>query len=139
MGDSPSDVPILEIDGAAFDDFEGFQREFSRLLDDYVWQGNLDAFNDILRGGFGTPDGGWVLRWRCADRSRRVLGHVATVKRLEAILVTCHSSNRESVQRRLEDARRGVGATLFDEIVEIVRVHGPHGREPKGGVILELA
>ncbi|BCY11767.1 hypothetical protein L3i22_068550 [Actinoplanes sp. L3-i22] len=48
--------------GANFSDFDGFAREFSTLLCHYAWHGNLDAFNDILRGGFGTPEGGWVLR-----------------------------------------------------------------------------
>jgi len=30
-----------------------------QLLRDYTWRRNLDAFNDILGGGFGTPDNGW--------------------------------------------------------------------------------
>jgi len=45
------------IDGASFDDFEGFVREFSGKLNDFAWLGSLDAFNDILRGGCGTPEG----------------------------------------------------------------------------------
>src|SRR5688572_15252087 len=49
------DLQVLDIDGALFSDFEGFAGEFTRLLDDHTWRGNLDAFNDILRGGFGTP------------------------------------------------------------------------------------
>jgi hypothetical protein len=57
------DLPVLVIDGAAFSDFAGFAREFTRLLDDYTWSGNLEAFKDILRGGFGTPEDGWILRW----------------------------------------------------------------------------
>jgi len=56
------DHPVLVIDGACFSDFDGFTREFTRLLGDHTWRGNLDALNDILRGGFGTPDNGWVLR-----------------------------------------------------------------------------
>ena len=96
-------LPVLVIDGARFSDFDGFAREFSRLLRDYTWRGNLDAFNDLLRGGFGTPEGGWVLRWVNADLSRTALG-----------------------------------PTLFDEIVEIIREHGPGGRESEDGVVLEL-
>jgi hypothetical protein len=53
----PSDgLPVLVIDGAHFSDLDGFTREFSRLLVNYTWRGNLDAFNDLLRGGFGTPE-----------------------------------------------------------------------------------
>jgi hypothetical protein len=44
-----------------FSDFDGFAREFSRLLD-----------------GFGTPDNGWVLRWLNAELSRSALGYEAT-------------------------------------------------------------
>jgi RNAse (barnase) inhibitor barstar len=67
--------PVLEIDGARFDDLEGFWDEVSeRLIPGSPWGRNLDAFNDVLRGGFGTPDGGFVLRWRNSARSRDALG-----------------------------------------------------------------
>jgi hypothetical protein len=69
------DLPVLVVDGAVFSDFQGFVHEFTRLLDDYTWHGSLDAFNDILRGGFGTPEGGWALRWVNSELSRAALGH----------------------------------------------------------------
>jgi RNAse (barnase) inhibitor barstar len=50
-----NDLPVLVIDGASFSDFEGFTSEFTRLLDNYTWRGNLDAFNDLLRGATGRP------------------------------------------------------------------------------------
>ena len=51
--------PTLEIDGTRFDTLEGFYDEVSRqLIPRSDWGRNLDAFNDILRGGFGTPEGG---------------------------------------------------------------------------------
>jgi Barstar (barnase inhibitor) len=131
-------MPVLVIDGARFSDFAGFQREFSALLDDYAWHGNLDAFNDILRGGFGTPETGWVLRWLNSDLSRRALGYEATLERLEALTQTCHPSNLGAVRRRIDMARRKAGPTLFDEIVEIIRGHGPGGDEEEDGVVLEL-
>jgi RNAse (barnase) inhibitor barstar len=133
-----ADLPVLTIDGAAFDDFEGFQRAFSALLSNYTWRGNLDAFNDILRGGFGTPEEPWVLRWVNADTSRRVLGHDATVRHLEEIVRTCHPSNVVRLQERIARARRAEGPTLFDEIIEILRGHGPGGAEEEDGVVLEL-
>lgn len=66
--------PVLLIDGARFTDLAGFAEEFSRLLTDHTWRGNLNAFNDILGGGFGTPERGFVLRWENSDRSRQALG-----------------------------------------------------------------
>jgi RNAse (barnase) inhibitor barstar len=131
-------LPVLVIDGANFSDFDGFAREFSRLLCSYTWRGNLDAFNDLLRGGFGTPDNGWVLRWLNAESSRAALGHEATIRRLEGLLYTCHPSNGSSIEARISNARRGEGPTLFDEIVDIIRVHGPGGDESEDGVLLEL-
>ena len=47
----------LKIDGGNFSDLEGFYNEIDRVLTkDLDWQTghNLDAFNDLLRGGFGV-------------------------------------------------------------------------------------
>jgi hypothetical protein len=38
----------------------------------------------------------------------------------------------------ISSARRCEGPTLFDEIVEVVRDHGPGGGESEDGVLLEL-
>lgn len=132
------DLPVLVVDGSRFDDLDGFAREFSRLLSGYTWRGNLDALNDVLRGGFGTPDGGWVLRWTSSETSRTALGHPETVRRLERLLPGVDPSNRAAFTARLDAARRGEGPTLFDEIVAIIREHGPGGREPADGVLVEL-
>jgi RNAse (barnase) inhibitor barstar len=68
--------PIYEIDGSRFSTLERFYDEVSRvLLPGAEWGHNLDAFNDILRGGFGTPDGGFILRWRNVGLSRERLGY----------------------------------------------------------------
>ena len=138
MVDPTDELPVLLIDGASFSDFEGFAREFSRLLCRHTWRGNLDAFNDILRGGFGTPENGWVLRWLDSESSRTALGYRATIRRLEGLLFTCHPSNRSHIEARIVRARRGEGPTLFDEIVELIRYHGPGGPESEDGVHLDL-
>lgn len=67
---------VFELDGERFSTRDGFLDEFVRVLAlDYGRPlRSLDAFNDILRGGFGTPEGGFVLRWRHADLSRARLG-----------------------------------------------------------------
>ena len=130
MVEQVADVPVLVIDGAVFSDFEGFAREFSRLLDDHVWRGNLDAFNDILRGGFGTPEGGWVLRWLNSDVSRVVLGHQAMIEWLEDVLLTCHPSNRPQSfespqgQRGGERGRVGPCAAGHQGHIRLARLFG---------------
>lgn len=142
MGERAIDVtgkPVLEIDGNAFDSLEGFYDEVSRkLIPDVYWGRNLDAFNDILRGGFGTPEGGFVLRWVNAARSRGVLGYPATAQYLEAKAGRCHPSNVVAVMADLEACRRGEGSTLFDVLVDIIRAHGEGGDEQEDGVELDL-
>lgn len=130
--------PVLVIDGSRFSDLAGFADEFSKFLTDYRWRGNLDAFNDLLRGGFGTPDGGFTLRWEHSALSRVRLGHAEMAKRFERLLETCHPANRRHVAEELDAARRGVGPTLFDLIVDIIEEHGPGGIEAEDGVHLEL-
>jgi RNAse (barnase) inhibitor barstar len=64
-----------EIDGQNFSTIDGFYDEISRvLIPGATWGRNLDAFNDILWGGFGTPEDGFVLVWKNHDVSRQRLG-----------------------------------------------------------------
>ena len=127
------------VDGAAFSTLEEFAAHFSeRVLSGYEWDGHLDAFNDILRGGFGTPEDGFILIWRNARISEDRLGYPETVRQLEERLATCHPEHVLAVSRTLEHAKRGVGSTVFDWLVEIIQDHGPGGSEPNDGVQLEL-
>jgi RNAse (barnase) inhibitor barstar len=131
--------PIIEIDGSRFDTLEDFWEEISaRLIPGAMWGRNFDAFNDILRGGFGTPEGGFRLRWINFQRSRANLGYPETIRWLEEKAQRCHQSNVLSVKRDIETARRGEGQTVADIIIDIIRIHGPCGDEEEDGVELEL-
>lgn len=47
------------IGGKNFSTLEGFWDEISeKVISNVYWGRNLDAFNDILYGGFGTPENG---------------------------------------------------------------------------------
>src|SRR5262245_56630831 len=71
----------LEIDGARFGSLEEFYDEVGeQLIPGATWGRNLDAFDDILRGGFGTPDEGFVLVWKNHAISRERLGYKETVR-----------------------------------------------------------
>jgi hypothetical protein len=130
---------VYEIDGRDFSTLEGFYEVVSWvLIPGAAWGNNLDAFNDILRGGFGTPEGGFILRWKNAAVSRKHLGYPETVRQLERRLTRCHPSNRRSVGEDLERARQGVGPTVFDWLIEIIQVHGVGGEEQVDGVELRL-
>jgi hypothetical protein len=128
-----------EIDGLDFGTLEGFYDIISRALIPGAWWGrNLDAFNDILRGGFGTPEGGFVLRWKISAVSRDRLGYPETVRQLKHRLARCHPTKRRFVRKDLQRAERGVGPTVFDWLVEIIRVHCAGGPEQEDGVELVL-
>ena len=128
------------LDGTSIGTLEEFYDEFGDKVSAQIRLGrNLDALNDILRGGFGTPLEGFTIRWSASAISRENLGYGETVRQLERRLERCHPSNRDKINRELEDARRGVGLTVFDWLVETIRDHGPGGEEADDNVHLILA
>ena len=88
---------VYELDGTKFATLEEFFAEFSREVtpDWYYPHPNLDGFNDVLRGGFGSPDEGFTLRWKHHQLSKERL-----VRQLEPRLIHCHPSNRAEVSRK---------------------------------------
>jgi RNAse (barnase) inhibitor barstar len=130
---------IYEIDGSKFSTLEEFYEVISGvLIPGANWGKNLDAFNDILRGGFGTPDEGFSIKWINSDISKERLGYAETVRQLEKRLKKCHASNREFVSKELAQAKEFKGSTVFDWIVEIIADHGNDGGEAEDGVELIL-
>ncbi|MGW2987550.1 barstar family protein [Streptomyces goshikiensis] len=82
---------------------------------------NLDAFNDCLRGGFGTPDNDdFAVEWHDHVYSQQALGYAETARQLEIRLGRCHHTNRSHVAKELAAARAGEGLTVFDWLVEIL-------------------
>ena len=127
------------LDGSRIGSLEQFYDEIGRvLIPDSEWGRNLDAFDDILWGGFGTPEEGFIIRWSQSALSKESLGYPETVRRLEVRLDCCHPSHCESVARQLADASQGVGPTVFDWLVEIIQRHGPDGDEGGNNVHLRL-
>ncbi len=109
---------ILFINGNNFRDIEGFYSEIdSQFTKDVPWKAghNLDAFNDLLMGGFGVYDYGESIRivWKNAEKSQGDLGYKETIKYYERIL---HQSNTNTIRRLFNDAKEGKGKTLFEII-----------------------
>ena len=118
------------LDGNRFSTLSSFYEEVERVLTKNLeWSigRNLDAFNDVLRGGFGVYgyEEPVLLVWRQSKKSRTDLGWDETVRYEQAKLKTCHPSNIESVGRSLEMAGRQEGQTLFERIVDIIQEY-PH-------------
>lgn len=68
------ELKTYEIDGKDFRSLEEFYEVFGELaLNGYICP-NLNAFNDVLRGGFGTPEKGFVVVWKNSNISEKALG-----------------------------------------------------------------
>lgn len=127
------------LDGTKITSLETFFDQVSEsVIPGSFWGRNLNAFNDILRGGFGTPEDGFVIRWSHSEISRENLGYPETIERLEKILEQCHPSDREPFRTDLMRARAGEGPTIFDWLIDIIQIHGPGGREAEDNVQLVL-
>jgi RNAse (barnase) inhibitor barstar len=118
----------LVIDGANFSALNDFYDEVERQLTkglDWRIGRNLDAFNDVLRGGFGRHEYGEpiLLRWKNSEKSGNDLGGPETILYLERMLTRCHPDNVPFVEENLEQAKQGKGETLFELILSIIRDH----------------
>ncbi|WP_406456449.1 barstar family protein [Streptomyces sp. NBC_00876] len=83
---------------------------------------NLDAFADCLSGGMGTPDDGdFVIEWREHALSARALGHEETARYLRRLADRAHASNGPRLRAEAARAGEGLGPTLFEQLVEIIR------------------
>jgi RNAse (barnase) inhibitor barstar len=119
-----ADIPTLYIDGTKFNTLEGFYDHVSEaLIPGHDWGHNLDAFNDILSGGFGTPKGGFRLIWLNSSKSRLDLGFGETVRQLQVRARNCHPTNIPDVLARLQKAQNSQGTTVYDWLLEILKEH----------------
>ncbi|MFF2176553.1 hypothetical protein ACFVT8_08860 [Lysinibacillus sp. NPDC058147] len=99
-------------------------KELSRVVlsGKYKWNGNLDAFNDILFGGFGEieVEEEYTIIWRNSDKSKNDLGYEETIIKLNENLERCHPSNKKYVLQEIKDAKMNKSPTIFDSIKEII-------------------
>ena len=115
---------IYILDGNNFSTLEEFWEEIGYVLmgiRNAHWGRNLDAFRDILCGGWGTPDEGFILVWKNSALSRERLGYPETIRQLEKRLQICHPTAREITKTKIELAKQNKGTTVFDWLVEIIR------------------
>jgi RNAse (barnase) inhibitor barstar len=116
----------IEINGNAFSNISQFydeiERKFTKGLSWKIGR-NLDAFNDVLSGGFGVYDSGEAVEvvWINADKSKSDLGATETLQYLKKILARCHPSNKKSVENDMALVESGQGETLFDMIVATIK------------------
>lgn len=113
----------VRINGEDFSDLRGFYAAFSRAwgLGEEQYVRNMDAFNDLLRGGFTDDDAGkFTVVWLRSEKSREDLGYEATAAYYERMLRRASEANREKIEKRLADVREGRGDTLFDVLSRLI-------------------
>jgi len=116
------------IDGNNFSNLDEFydeiERKFTKDLG-YNTGHNLDAFNDILLGGFNVYEyeEPVIIKWVNSKKSREDLGYVLTISELKKSLDKCHPSHIASINKRIEDLKLNNGVTLFDDIIDIIKSH----------------
>lgn len=117
----------FHIDGEKIHDLDSFFREVAQQLfpDIPDWNYNFDGLDDMLGGGFGTPENGCVLFWDNHQLSRARLGYEETARVLEKRLKRSHPSARNEIMKQIRMAKRHEGPTVFDDIVEIFERHKP--------------
>jgi RNAse (barnase) inhibitor barstar len=116
------------IDGDNFSTLMEFYDEVeSKLTKGLDWRigRNLDAFNDVLRGGFGVHEyeEPIAIKWFHSDKSKKDLGQAETIKYIGEKLKRCHPTNISSVEKDLQLVKNGKGQILFDIIVDILQGH----------------
>ncbi len=112
------------INGNNFSTLEEFFDEISKvLIPNAKWGKNLDAFNDILSGGFGTPENGFILEWKHSSISKLKLYYPETVRQLELQLKHCHPTNAFKIKTDIELAKQNIGETVFEWLTKIINDH----------------
>lgn len=72
------EAPTFVIDGSQVNTWPELVDSINSFIPDSEWQGNsLDALDDILYGGYGTPNS-FAIVWENSERSRKALGYEAT-------------------------------------------------------------
>lgn len=116
------------INGDLISDIPSFYREINRVfMSGENWQlGNsLDAFNDLLYGGFGAIKSNEPVKlvWKNMEKSRQALGYAATKQYYEEKLLPGAPFNKEHFLEKLAALDNGTGPTYFDILMEIIAEH----------------
>lgn len=118
----------LLMDGDVINDIPSFYEEVNRVFMTGVdWQlgHSLDAFNDLLYGGFGAISDNEQVRllWKNMEKSRQVLGYAVTKQYYETKLLPDSSFNKEYFREKLDALNKGTGQTYFEILLEIIAAH----------------
>jgi len=116
------------INGSAIHDIKSFYDEVNRVFmadEDWKIGQSLDAFSDLLYGGFGALKGKEPvdLIWLEIEKSRQALGYEATKAYYEEKQKPDSPFNKSLFQGKLVALKNGYGETYFDILIEIIAEH----------------
>jgi RNAse (barnase) inhibitor barstar len=118
----------LIIDGDFISDIPSFYREINRVFmagGNWKLGDSLDAFNDLLYGGFGVIKNNEPVRllWKNMEGSREALGYDVTKRYYEEKLLPDSPFNKEHFREKLDALNKGTGQTYFEILLEIIAAH----------------
>ena len=116
------------VEGSQMTDIPAFYKEINRVFmseEDWTLGPSLDAFNDLLYGGYGIlqEDPQVTLVWKDYQKSKEALGYLETQKYYQAKLAPGSPFDKARFQQQLKDLNAGVGKTYFDLLMEIIKAH----------------
>jgi RNAse (barnase) inhibitor barstar len=116
------------IEGNLIHDIPSFYAEINRVFmadEDWKLGNSLDAFNDLLYGGFGAIKSNEPVElvWKNMEFSRQALGFETTKRYYEEKLLSGSPFNKEYFREKLDALINGKGQTFFDILMEIIAGH----------------
>ena len=122
------DKQTIIINGNNFSDLEIFYDKIDQVLTkDLDWNTvhNLNAFNDLLHGGFGVYEyeEPITLIWENITKSKIDLGLEPTWKWYQQKIAENKVENQHFFTDRLKELTENNGQLLFDIILEIISEH----------------
>lgn len=116
------------INGGCISDITTFYQEINRVfMQDENWKiaESLDAFNDLLHGGFGAlrSEETNIVIWKNMEVSRNALGYETTKKYYLNKLLPNSPFNKKHFRIKLDGLESGESQTYFDIILKIIAEH----------------
>lgn len=115
-------------DGTNIHDIPSFYEEVNRVFmvnTDWRLGQSLDAFNDMLYGGYGKIKGDEEIElvWKNFEQNKKDLGLELTKSYYEEKLKSPNKFNTDFVKEKLTELENGTGKTYFEIILEIIGEH----------------
>lgn len=118
----------LIIEGEKITSISTFYEEINRVfMQNETWKigKSLDAFNDLMYGGFGEMKGNETINliWNNFEENKMALGFKATKNFYEEKLKSPEIFNIKFIKEKIDELESGNGSTYFEIILEIIAEH----------------